>query len=84
MVSEVAKACAPAVVPAVWIAAICIRTSLPPDKTVTSSVPLNLPPVLARWLAIWPVSGRVISPIGEPVALLPGPTGLLTREPPWA
>ena len=58
--------------------------SLPPAVTFTSSVPLNLPPVLARWFAICVTTGTVVAPIAEPVAALFGPIGIVTREPPCA
>jgi hypothetical protein len=86
--SEVANAFEPAAVPAAVARADRSpsrnRTSLPPAITVTSSVPLNLPPAFFRWLAIWVTTGTVIRPSVGFQRRLFGPTGLVTREPPWA
>ena len=68
----------------VFVMASWNSTSLPPAMTKTISSPLNLPPTAFRWLATWVTTGMVSAPSALPVSLLPGPTGLVTRAPPWA
>ena len=67
-----------------------MNKSLAPAITVTNSVPLKLPPVRDRWVVICVCTGVAVMPMVARKngafcnATLCGPTGLVTRAPPWA